>query len=120
MTDRAGPNDPLATAEALQALTHQLVTALPDEEADLTPVLERRAELLAVPVDASALDEEARDRARTIGVRVEALEETALELLSQRVAEIQAALAALDLGWTATHSYLEHPALPPLLVDRRD
>lgn len=120
MTDTARPNDSLATAEALQALTQQLVSALPDEEADLTPVLERRAELLDVPVDASALDQEARDRARTIGVQVEALEETALELLSHRVAETQAALAAIELGRTATHSYLEHPALPPLLLDRRD
>lgn len=113
-------NDPLAAAEALQALTQELVATLEDETADLTSILERRAALLAVPLDASALGEESRDRARAIGAEVEALQETARELLTRRVSDAQTALAAIEAGRTATRSYLDHPALPPLLVDWRD
>lgn len=120
MTDPTRPHDPLAAADALEALTEALVGSLEDEAGDPAAILERRVALLAVPFEASSLDGEARERATAVRARVEALEETALSLLNRRIAEAQSALTALEVGRAATRTYLEQPALQPFLLDRQE
>lgn len=119
MTDPTGAGDPLRVAEALEALTVSLLESLEDVTADPEAILARRAALLDLPLDAPSLTPEARRQVEAVRARVEALEKKAFDALKRRIRETQADLTALRLGRTATRSYLEEPALQPLLLDRQ-
>lgn len=113
-------DDPLRTADALQTLTEALVESLESERGDPAAVLEQRAALLAIPLGARRRDGNAKEQLEKVRARVETLEQTALSLLNSRIAETRAALTAVEAGRTAALTYLEEPALPPLLLDRQE
>jgi hypothetical protein len=120
MAEPKAPDDPLAAAQTLLALTEALVLSLEDEAGDPTAILEQRSALLALPFEARPDDPNTREHLETVRARVEALEQTALTLLTRRITETRVALTAVEAGRTATLSYLEEPALPPLLLDRHE
>lgn len=113
------PQDPLRAADTLQALTEALVESIESQTGDPEAILEQRAALLAIPLGARG-DGGRPEHVETVRARVEALEQTALSVLTRRITETRAALTAVEAGRTATLSYLEAPALPPLLLDRQE
>lgn len=120
MAEPTNPDEPLAAADALLALTEALVESLESDSGDSTAILEQRSALLAIPLGARRWDGNAREQLENVRARVEALEQTAFSLLNSRIAETRAALTAVEVGRTAALTYLEEPALPPLLLDRQE
>jgi len=119
MAGTTAPGDPLRIAQALEGLTEALVKSLEGDAGDPEAILERRRALLEAAADTRAAHGEAKRRLEAIRARVVALEETARGLLTRRIGESHAGLAALQVGRAATRTYLEQPGLQPFLLDRR-